>query len=66
MKVASDFKKNEIKPWQVKSWIIPEAGPDFVWQEEVLDVYARPYNPNNPVVCFDESPKQLIVVSYTF
>jgi len=28
--------------------------------EEVLDVYARPYNPNNPVVCFDESPKQLI------
>jgi len=61
MKVASDFKKNEIKPWQVKSWIIPEAGPDFVCaMEEVLDVYARPYNPNNPVVCFDESPKQLI------
>jgi len=28
--------------------------------EEVLDVYARPYNPNKPVVCFDESPKQLI------
>jgi hypothetical protein len=28
--------------------------------EEVLDVYARRYNPNNPVVCFDESPKQLI------
>jgi hypothetical protein len=28
--------------------------------EEVLDVYARPYNPNKPVVCVDESPKQLI------
>jgi len=28
--------------------------------EEVLDVYARPYNPNNPTVCFDESPKQLV------
>jgi len=28
--------------------------------EEVLDVYKRPYNENNPVVCMDESPKQLI------
>jgi hypothetical protein len=28
--------------------------------EEVLDVYARPYNPNKPVVCVDESPEQLI------
>lgn len=28
--------------------------------EEVLDVYARPYNPKRPVVCLDESPKQLI------
>jgi hypothetical protein len=28
--------------------------------EQVLDVYKRPYNENNPVVCMDESPKQLI------
>lgn len=28
--------------------------------ERVLDVYKRPYNPDNPVVCMDESPKQLI------
>jgi transposase len=28
--------------------------------EDVLDVYARAYNPENPVVCFDESPKQLV------
>ena len=28
--------------------------------EMVLDVYKRPYNPSNPVVCLDESPKQLI------
>ena len=33
--------------------------------EEVLDVYARPYNPNHPVVCLDESPKQLISESRT-
>ena len=28
--------------------------------ELVLDVYKRPYNPRYPVVCMDESPKQLI------
>jgi len=28
--------------------------------ENVLEVYKRPYNPRNPVVCMDESPKQLI------
>lgn len=28
--------------------------------EKVLDVYKRPYDENNPVVCMDESPKQLI------
>jgi len=28
--------------------------------EKVLDVYERPYNPNKPVICFDERPCQLI------
>ena len=28
--------------------------------EKVLDVYKRPYDESNPVVCMDESPKQLI------
>ena len=28
--------------------------------EKVLDVYKRPFDPLNPVVCMDESPKQLI------
>lgn len=28
--------------------------------EKVLDVYKRPYDPAHPVVCMDESPKQLI------
>lgn len=31
--------------------------------EEVLDVYKRPYSETNPVVCMDESPKQLISTS---
>jgi len=28
--------------------------------EQVLDIYKRPYNASNPVICSDESPKQLI------
>ena len=28
--------------------------------EQVLDVYKRPYNADNPVICMDESPHQLI------
>ena len=41
--------------------IPPECNSEFVANmEQVLDVYKRPYDENNPVVCMDESPKQLI------
>jgi hypothetical protein len=29
--------------------------------EDVLDVYQRPYDPLNPVVCIDETNKQLVI-----
>ncbi len=43
-------------------WVIPpEHNGSFVANmEKVLDVYKRPYDPQNPIVCMDESPKQLI------
>jgi hypothetical protein len=28
--------------------------------EDVLEVYKRPYDPQRPVVCLDETSKQLI------
>lgn len=41
--------------------MIPQADAAFVCQmEQVLDVYARPYDPRWPVVCLDEARKQLI------
>lgn len=41
--------------------IPPEQNADFVCQmEKVLEVYKRPYDPNHPVICLDESPKQLV------
>lgn len=51
-----------MKPWKKQQWVIaPEHNGDFVAQmEQVLDVYKRPYDPQRPVVCMDESPRQLI------
>lgn len=44
-----------------KKWVIPSVGAEFVWRmEDVLDVYARPYDPKRPVICFDELLVQLI------
>src|ERR1044071_6482890 len=43
-------------------WCIPpNANAAFVCQmEDVLEVYKQPYNPNRPVLCIDEMPKQLL------
>ena len=45
-----------------KMWCIPpKQNADFVaHMEDVLEVYARPYNPARPVVCMDEKPFQLL------
>jgi len=41
--------------------IPPEQNGDFVARmEQVLEIYKRPYDPQRPVVCMDESPRQLI------
>lgn len=41
--------------------ISPRNNSEFVANmERVLDVYKRPYSADFPVVCMDESPKQLI------
>jgi len=43
-------------------WCIPkEQSADFVAKmEDVLDVYALPYDENCPVICLDEKPYQLL------
>jgi hypothetical protein len=43
-------------------WVIPpEHNGEFVAQMElVLDAYKRPYDPLRPLICMDESPRQLI------
>ena len=43
-------------------WCIPpKQNAEFVCaMEDVLEVYQRPYDPKNPMVCMDETSKQLI------
>lgn len=42
-------------------WCIPTVSSEFVWHmEDVLDLYAEPYDPRYPMVCFDERPFQML------
>ncbi len=44
-----------------KTWCIGEMNALFLFRmERILAVYARPYNPKNPVLCYDERPCFLI------
>jgi transposase len=51
----------QLKPWQEKMWCIPKVDAEFVARmEDVLALYAEPADARRPVVCFDETPRQLI------
>jgi hypothetical protein len=44
----------------VKSWCIGKPSAQYVAKmEDVLDVYQRPYDAKRPVVCLDETSKEL-------
>jgi len=47
---------------KIEYWVIPpEADGEFVaHMEEVLETYAKPYDPLRPVLCMDEQPVQLL------
>jgi hypothetical protein len=47
---------------KIEYWVIPpEADAEFVANmENVLEIYARPYDPAHPVICMDEQPVQLV------
>jgi transposase len=59
--VRRRLNENELKPWQQRMWCIPQFDADYVANmEDVLDVYAQPRDENKPLVCFDETFKQLV------
>ena len=59
--VRRRLKENQLKPWQQDMWCIPQVDGTYVARmEDVLDLYAEKPDAKRPVVCFDESPTQLI------
>ena len=59
--VRRRLAEDDLKPWLRKMWCIPQVDGTYVARmEDVLDLYAEDDDPKRPVVCFDESPTQLI------
>jgi len=59
--VRRRLDEDDLKPWRRDMWCIPQVDGAYVARmEDVLDLYAEEADPKRPVVCFDESPTQLI------
>jgi transposase len=59
--VRRRLAEDDLKPWRRDMWCIPQVDGSYVARmEDVLDLYAEEADPKRPVVCFDESPIQLI------
>jgi transposase len=59
--VRRRLSENELKPWLKKMWCIPKVDAEYVARmEDVLELYAEEPDQLRPVVCFDETPRQLI------
>src|ERR1700736_1118336 len=59
--VRRRLAENDLKPWRRDMWCIPKVDGEYVARmEDVLDLYAETPNPARPLVCFDETPVQLI------
>ncbi len=55
------LQEHDFKPWQEKMWCIGSLDAEYIAKmEDVLDVYARLYDKNRPVICIDEKPVPLI------
>ncbi len=53
--------KNEFHPHKNKYWSIPpeEDAAFIACMEDVLEEYEKPYDPEYPLICMDEKPKEI-------
>ena len=55
--IRKHLRRHALKPWREKSWCVSVITPEYVAKmDDVLKTYERPYNPKEPVICFDEKP----------
>jgi DDE superfamily endonuclease len=59
---AQSAQKNDLKPWRVERFCIPEADRArfAARMEEVLDVYQETYGSKRVLICMDEASRQLL------
>lgn len=59
--IGRRLSEMDLKPWLEKMWCVPKVDGEYVARmEDVLELYAEAPDPLRPVVCFDETPRQLI------
>lgn len=55
------LKRHGMKPWLKKMWCVPKIDDEYRERMgDVLDLYAKPYDAEEPVICMDEKPTQLL------
>ena len=61
--IGRNSKKNTLQPHRNRQWVIPpDANAAFVAaMEDVLETYQKPRDPERPLVCLDETSKQLVI-----
>jgi hypothetical protein len=48
-------------------WVVADLDDDYIAKmEDVLEVYERPYDPHQPVICVDEKQVALIKINWKF
>jgi hypothetical protein len=59
---TASLKKNELQPWRKKRYCIPEkdAARFCAQMEDILEVYTSHHEELKPLICMDESSKQLL------
>lgn len=54
------LQSHNLKPWWEKMWRVPELSEEYVSRmEDLLELYERPHNPKEPILCLDEKPVTL-------
>ena len=61
--IGRKSEKNTLQPHRNRQWVIPpDANAAFVAaMEDVLETYQKPRDPERPLVCLDETSKQLVI-----
>ena len=58
---TNDVRKTKLKPHLKKQWVIPpkQNAEVVAKMEDILEIYALPYDEEIPLICMDEQPVQL-------